>query len=498
MFVDLNEIVVEFVELLMIAVVVAVAVKFTKFPYTIALVVAGFFVGISGLLPEIPLTRELVFTVILPPLLFEAALNMDLHELRENLKPVSTMAFFGVVVSTLVVGYALHYFCGFPLELALLLGAIVSPTDPVSVLATFKSISAPKRLSAIIEGESVLNDGAAVVVFAIMYEMLKSGSFNLFSGVVDFILVCAGGVIVGAVLGYLAYRILSGIDDHMVEIAITIVLAYSSFLVAENFHVSGVIAAVSAGLIVGNYGRIFSMSPSTRIVLMDFWSVVVFLVNSVVFILIGINTHLNIFYSWKAILVAILAVLLARAAVVYPVMTWLRFPSLWKHTVFWGGLRGVIPVALALSFGNVQVSTITFGVVIFSLTVQGLTLEIFVRKRFRDVKKTELERAIARYIAAKSARYELKRAVEEGKVVEPVAERLMGDLDREIAGARAELQETLKLESGSDIVKRARKYVLNAKKSALREASSRGVVSPDVVDEVLREIDEEIAGLDES
>ena len=238
--------------------------------------------------------------------------------------------------------------------------------------------------------------------------MLESGEINLISGVAEFFIVSIGGAAIGLAVRYLAYRVLAGIDDPLVEIAITIILAYSSFLISEHFHVSGVIAVVAAGLVVGNYGRVFSMSPSTRVILTDFWSVIVFLINSIVFILIGISTHLNIFYAWKEITIAILAVIAARALVVYPVMSVWRFPNLWKHVVFWGGLRGVIPVALALSLADDKlISAMTFGVVIFSLVFQGITLEIFVQREFKDVRRERIEEALARFIAAKSAKFEL-------------------------------------------------------------------------------------------
>jgi len=170
----IEENLVEFIEILMLASAVAIAIKFIRFPYTIALVIAGLIVGLLGILPELPLSKEVVFLIFLPPLLFEAAMNMDLRELRDNFAPISAIAFLGVIFTTLFVGFSLNWIFGISLELSLLLGAMISATDPVSVLATFKSISAPKKLSVILEGESVLNDGAAIVVFAIALEMIKA------------------------------------------------------------------------------------------------------------------------------------------------------------------------------------------------------------------------------------------------------------------------------------------------------------------------------------
>ncbi len=492
---ELGEWVVEFVALLMIASAVAVTVKFARIPYTIALVFTGLFVGISGVLPEVPMTKDFVFLVILPPLLFEAALNMDVNELRSNLKTISLLAFLGVLVTTLVVGYSVSLSVGLSLGVALLFGAMISPTDPVSVLATFRALNAPKRLSIILEGESILNDGAAVVVFAILLEMLRSGEINLAWGVAEFIIVCAGGAIVGFALGYLTYKILSSIDDPFVEISITIILAYSSFIVSEHLHVSGVIAVVASGLVVGNYGKTFSMSPSTRVILTDFWAVVVFLVNSIVFILIGTNTHLDTLH-WREITIAVIAVIISRALVVYAVM-W-RYPRFWKHIVFWGGLRGAIPVALALSLSGVEgfeiVSAMTFGVVLFSLVVQGLTLEAFARRKFSDAGKEKVEELLARYIAARSAEYELKRAIKSGKIAEPLAAGLVNEIRQEVERMQTELEN---LRNVDWIKRRIQKYILDAKKSAVRDAVSRGVVSHEVARRIIEEIDSEISRIEE-
>jgi len=311
----------------------------------------------------------------------------------------------------------------------------------------------------------------------------------------DFIIVCTGGAAVGLAIGYLAYRFLAKIDDALVEIAITIVVAYLGFVLAERFHFSGVIAVVAAGLILGNYGKDFSVSPTTRVIMLDFWSIIVFLVNSIIFILIGVNTHITIFSAWKEILVAIMAVIAARAAVVYPVMTYYSFPNLWKHMVFWGGLRGVIPVALALSFGDQLLSAMAFGVVLFSLLLQGISLEIFVKRKFRDVEEKELEELIARYIAAKSAKFELLKAIEQGKIVEPVAKDMLPDLDSEIAELGAKLEEMIKEGKASRLKRAALKYIIDAKKSATVDAMAKGLISQDVALEIMRELDSKTAEL---
>jgi len=484
---------VEFIVLLLIACGVGVAVKYVRIPYTVALVLVGLFVGISGF-PRIELTKELVFLLFLPPLLFESALNMDLGHLRENFKTIGVLAVFGVLASTVLIGFILHKTLNLPLEFSLLFGAMISPTDPVSVLATFKSLNAPKRLSVILEGESILNDGTAVVLFGIIYGM--HGRLDFLHGFTEFVITCLGGAIVGFALGYLTFRILAFIDDHLIEVSITLILAYSSYLLAEHLNLSGVIAVVCAGLIIGNYGRILSMSASTRIVLTDFWGFVVFVINSIVFLLIGIDTQLGVFLHLNAIAVAIVSVLLARALVVY--LTLFKLPSSWKFVVFWGGLRGAIPVALALSLSDPYreiLGSMVFGVVLFSLVFQGLTLEFFVKRVFRDLGRFEFERVLGRYLALKRAKFELERMVESGEVVESFAEDLKNRLNKEIEVARAEL-EGFSRKFGDEMRRRLLREILNAEKYAIRSALAKGLISDDVAIELIKEVDERIAELE--
>ena len=490
---------IEFIALLLIACSVGVAVKYVRLPYTIALVLVGLFVGLSGF-PRILLTKELVFLIFLPPLLFESALNMDLSHLRENFKIVGILAVLGVLASTVFIGLILHRSLGLPLEIALLFGAMVSPTDPVSVLATFKTLNVPKRLTVIIEGESILNDGAAVVIFGIIYEMIMHGRLDVLHGFTEFVIVCFGGAVVGFALGYLTYRLLAFIDDHLIEVSITLILAYSSYLLAEHLHLSGVIAVVCAGLIIGNYGKLFSMSASTRIVLTDFWSFVVFVINSMIFLLIGIDTQLGVFRYLNAIAVAIVAVLIARALIVYPTLTIFKLPSSWRFVVFWGGLRGAIPVTLALSLSGIPyrdlLSSMVFGVVLFSLVFQGLTLEFFVRRAFRDFRRENLERALGRYLALRQAEFELRRMIESGEVVESVAEVIAEKLREDIERAKAKLDLVLSEDLRDEMKRRLLREILNAEKYAIRSALAKGLISKDVAVELIREIDERIAGLE--
>jgi len=492
----------EFIGLLLIATVVGVAVKYVRLPYTIALVVVGFFAGVLRVFPEISLTQELIFYLVLPPLLFEGALNMDLDDLRMNFRSISMLAIAGVVLSVIVTGYLIHYLLNIPLMLALLFGAMITPTDPVSVLATFKELGAPKRLATILEGESILNDGTGIVIFSILLEMVR-GSFDPFGGILTFFFVVIGGAAVGLAIGYISYKILGFIDDHQLEVAITLIVAFSTFIIAEYLHVSGVIAVVAAGLIIGNYGTYFSMSPTTRVTLVTFWGFFVFVINSIIFLLIGIDIHFDKILAFgSSILLAIPAVLVGRAVAVYllllPPLSGERFSMLWRNMIFWGGLHGTIPVALALSLGDVplrdQIASMTFGVVLFSLVFQGLSLEFLARRFFRrkDEKRMRYESLIGKRIALKASLEEIERMRGEGEIPTEIAERLSQDIRDLLEDTSEELSTLLSEDIERDVLLSAWRKVLLAQKSALKDAARKGYIGDEVASKLMQEVDSEL------
>ena len=499
----------EIITLLLISCTVGVIVKYIRFPYTIALVLIGLFVGLANLLPEIKLTQDLVFFLILPPLLFEGAINTELENFKNNLKPIALLATLGVLLCVLITGYVLNFTLKIPLLMALLFGAMIAPTDPVSVLATFKKLGVPKRLSTIVEGESILNDGTGVVIFSILLEMMRVGKVDVIAAIADFFIVCIGGIAIGLMLGYSAYQILKYIDDYLIEVTITLILAFSSFIVAESSHVSGVIAVVTAGLIIGNYGKTFSMSPSTRIALINFWSFVVFIVNSLVFILIGIDIHIDkILNYWKAIAIAIPIVLISRALTVYPILNLTslldkKIPGMWQHIIFWGGLHGTIPVALALSLdlpNRDLIASMTFGVVLFSLVVQGITLEFIVKKMFvKDEKRIKYEETLGRIIAAKAAKREVESMLLEGEIQEELAKRIISDLNSIIQQLYKEYSKLMEdKELYKDVWIKTWKRVLLTQKSAIMESSIKGLISEHVLSKLMKEIDDELAKLEDT
>jgi monovalent cation:H+ antiporter, CPA1 family len=391
---------VEFLILLLVAAsVIAVVARRARIPYTVALVAGGLLLSLlrvpflSPLQPNLRpnwLTPDVILILFLPALVFEGSVKLDRRDLLRDASPLLILANIGVLVATLITGFLVHWALGLPLLIALLFGAIISATDPISVLAIFKDLRMSKRLSVIIEGESLLNDGTAFVLFQILLAAIEAGHMTVGQGIAHYVLAVVGGGAIGAALGYVVSRITRTIDDAEIEITLTTIVAYGSFLIAHHLHWSGVIATAAAGLMVGNYGAKTGMSVQTRTALISFWEYLAFVMNSLIFLLIGLEVHIGAFArSWRPLLFAIFAVLIARAWSVYalvPISNLFaeKVPVYWQHVIVWGGLRGALALALALSLDDtfpnrVQVLDLTYGVVIFSILVQGLTIKPVLR-----------------------------------------------------------------------------------------------------------------------
>ncbi len=265
------------------------------------------------------MTPELVLLIFLPALLFEASWNLDIKALRRDWLSISVLATVGAIVCMFGVAAILHFAGGMDVPTALLFGAMVSATDPVSVIALFRQMGIDKRLTMILEGESLFNDGTAVVMFQMMLALIISGGqFSIAHTTSSFCLVVFGGAFLGAVIGYIASRITSAFDDHLLEITLTMVTAYGSYLVADYFHVSSIMAVVAAGIVVGNYGSRTGMSATTRLAVNSFWEYAAFLVNSLLFLLIGLQVQLPLLLKYANLIgLGVLAVFAARLLVVY-------------------------------------------------------------------------------------------------------------------------------------------------------------------------------------
>lgn len=495
------------VELLIVAIVVAIIVKYIRLPYTIALVLAGVIVGLLPDVPAFPIDPSLWLLLFLPPLLFEGTINMDLELLKRYATPVGLLALLGTLASVALLTTAFHFLFDLPIPLATLLAVMLSPTDPVSVLATFKEYGVARGLQTIVEGESVFNDGVAVVLFIIILAWVGGEAVSVAEGIVEFVKVVAGGALVGLILGYLTHRLYSVIDDNLIEVGLSLALAYGAYLAAERLHVSGVIAVVVAGLIIGNYGRIFSMSPSTRLSLTHFWEVAAFVINGLLFLMIGLTVERGGLFSYASqIGIVFLAMLVARALIVYgliggfQVVSGHRLPEGWIHVVNWGGLRGSIPVALALGlpvFVGAQVDqlrAITLGAVFLSLLVQGITLKPLLRRLGlvrRPQLQEEFERAQGLAMAARAALNELEWLHGRGEI----SDSLYRKLNRYFEAVRAENAAALSTLAEDHGAVRRRQLarvstqLFAAERAALDEALRRGLLSEEVWRELKREVD---------
>ena len=389
---DVNDLQEVLPELLLLCAVVAIAARHLRIPDTSALALAGVAIGAFGIVhPE--LSRDLILLAFLPPLLFEGALNIEFREFTGRWKQLVLLAIPGTLVAAGTIALALHLLAGFSWSHAALIGVILAPTDPVSVLATMKEHGVSGGLRALLEGESIFNDVAAILLFsvALTWAFPDSHSDEAALGmVVELIGEVAIGVAVGVAVGFVVHRLMATVSDYLIEITLSIVCSYGAYVVADRLHGSGVMAVVFSGLLLGNFGLEVAMTNASRQRLNDFWEVIAFLVNSAVFVLIGLAFD---FSSLKdggviwAVVVISAAILIGRAIVIGGLLVPFtrRFeeeplPRTWVTAIFWGGLRGTIPIALVLGLtlderklGGIEVVPVVFSVVLLSLLGQGLT-----------------------------------------------------------------------------------------------------------------------------
>ncbi|CAN5299701.1 cation:proton antiporter [soil metagenome] len=371
--------------LILIGAIVALIARRLKIPYTVGLVLAGILMAVLPLEIELNFSKELLFKVLLPPLIFEAALYIDWKELRKDLLPIVTYATVGVLLSAFVTAAIMHFAVGWTWQAAILFGVLIAATDPVSVIATFKEAKVKGRLRLLVEAESLFNDSTAAVAFAIALAFALGEKLSLTGSLRLMLVSVVGGIVSGLLVGGLATILIGRTKDNLVELAMTTLAAFGSFWLAEHFHLSGILATTTAGLLVGNMTAFGIFSHKGEKSVSHFWDFAAFVVNSIIFIVLGLNVAYQSFAkAFMAIIVAIIAVIIARAVAVYPTSA-LFARSSWKiershqHILFWGGLRGALALALALGIPSdlpyyKEILTVTFGVVAFSVFVQGLTI----------------------------------------------------------------------------------------------------------------------------
>ncbi len=332
------------------------------------------------------LSHDVAFFLILPPILFLGGMHLNREVLKQDWSLIAFLAIPGVVASALLVGFPLSYFWHIPINYALLFGALICPTDPVTTLAIMKKLKTPARLRTILEAESLFNDGTGIVLFMVILTMIqKQGPFNFSNALMQFLLISGGGILVGGTCGYFINRIIKVTDNYILHLALSAILVFGTPLLAERLHCSGIIAIVVAGL----------MSFKAHEKTIKLWTTLDIILNTLIFLIIGlqlqvIGIHHLIQYKIP-LATGIIVVLVSRAMVVYATRKLCnRFlnpslPEVWDLALIWGGLRGTIPIILMMQLpafeGRELFLSAGFAIVLFSIIVQGITIEGLLKER---------------------------------------------------------------------------------------------------------------------
>ncbi len=501
-----------------------------RVPYPILLVLGGLLLAFGPGVPKVTMPPEVVLVGILPPLLYRAAYATGLRELRQNLRPISLLALGLVTMTTFGVAVVAHAITDLGWAESFVLGAVVSPTDPIAASAIGRRLGVPRRLIDITEGESLVNDGTALVLLRTAIVAAVAGSFSVWDAGWHLVVNIVGGVAVGLVIGYVIRRVRRVLDNPPLEITIAFLTGYFTFLPASALHVSGVLAVVTAGVYMGWYTPELT-TVQTRLQGEGFWDVLTFLLNVLLFGLVGLQLRpvldgLSGHAGWSLVgdaAVIVLAVILLRIVWIFPATYLPRwfFPRIrerdpsppWRYPAFiaWTGMRGAVTIAAALLIplntdagtplpGRDLIVFFAFAVVLGTLVGQGLTLPAVIHalRLEADDGGAEAEEALARVRAAEAALGRLEELAPEPWVIDATAERLRGlyhfRIDR--FSARADPDGDGKIEKQSLKYQKLRRELLEAERHAVVELRNTGDISDEVMRRIERDLDLEIARLD--
>jgi CPA1 family monovalent cation:H+ antiporter len=502
-----------------------------RIPYPILLVLGGLALGFVPGLPEIHLPPDLVLVGVLPPLLYGAAFFTSLRDLRANLRPVGLLAVGLVLLTMVVVAVIAHTIVpGLPWAAAFVLGAVVSPTDPIAATAIMQRLGVPRRIVSVVEGESLVNDGTALVAYRFAVVAVVSGTFSLLEAGLLFVLNVAGGIAVGLAVAWIVRQVRRRLDFPPAEVTISLLTGYFAYIPAELIGVSAVIAAVTAGIYLGWYTPELT-SPEVRLMGESAWEIVTFMLNALLFTLIGLQLpgildELGAYSAadllWWAVAVW-LTVLAARALWIYPAAKLPRLlvprirerdpmpPRSTLALITWAGMRGGVSLAAALALplttdagepfpGRSIILFLTFAVIFGTLVIQGLTLPAVIRllKLEDDGEEAARDEAQARIHAAEAALARLDELVDEDWVREDTAERVRGGYGfrRDRFSAWLDGGDDGSIEARSQDFQRLRREMLNAERDAVNELRRSGAISEEVARRVARDLDLEDARLE--
>ncbi|MDA8151758.1 MAG: cation:proton antiporter [Acidithiobacillus sp.] len=486
-------------------------------PYTVALVLGGLVLGALHLFQAPVLTHDLVFTLFLPGLVFESAYHLSSGALWRDRLAIFGLAVPGVFISMIVTAFVFLWISQYlpdlsklamPISVALVFGAAVAATDPISVISMFRKLRAPARLTFMIESESLLNDGTAIVFFSLFLALAEGKTVSASALGIQFFAVVGGGALVGVVIGWLSSEVIKRVNDGMVEITITILAAYGSFLAAMQLDYSGVISTVVAGLICGNYGAKQGMTASVKMAVDTFWEYIGFALNSLIFLLVGFTIHLpDLLGIWPLILAAYVAITMARAAVIYGMSgllsrTRARIPFVWNFVLVWGGIRGALSMVLTLSLPHdfphrSLLINLVFGVVLLTILIQGLSISPLARAlkvlgSSSGQSSQDFEMQRMRVVLAQIGNHEIGRLRQEGlrdvhalDLLATYYQQEQEDAEKKLAGLD---KRDDKLVLQGDFSRLYRRLLLKEKRKIL-DARNEGLLSEASNDQMLADID---------
>jgi Na+/H+ antiporter len=525
----------ENVEIFITALFISVAglnavARWLAIPYPIVLVLGGLVIGLIPGMPKVELDPDLVLVIFLPPLLYSAAFFADLRALRANARPISLLAIGLVLLTTVVVAVIGHELIDLPWAVAFALGAIVSPTDPIAATAIMRRVGAPRRIVNVIEGESLINDAAALVLYRTAVATAVGGSFSLLGASLEFVGAVVGGIAIGLAVGFVITEIRRRLDDVQTEITISLLTGYAAFLPAEELGLSGVLAAVTAGIYLG-WNAPHIASPQMRLQGMAVWEILVFLLNATLFILIGLQLPVAAdgieqlsageLAGYAALVIGV--VLACRFGWLFTTPYVIRLLDRRPHqrarrvgpqariVIAWSGMRGAVTLAAALALPLTTdagtplperelIQFIAFAVILVSVVGQGLTLPALIRRLgvVEDGSEYENEELEARLVAIEAAAERLGELTREDWVNQDTVERVRGMLDFRMRRftARGDDGDDGSIEQRSHAYQRLMRELYEAQRLALAELHRSGEIGTEVMRQLVREIDLEESRLE--